>query len=336
MFDKAGVPADTRWRSLLLYFRDIKDYNHLTDAQKVSVQKLLTEVLGEKHFSDAELDAILKAYHAIMTRPQQTKIDELLREATEIIAGFQKIISSRYGALNSLEEETVSIVTDELSDPGMAIGKLRTAFSRVKFLLEEDIRNLEQMATLDGVTNIANRRAFDDFLASAVGKWLSENRPVSLAFFDIDHFKRFNDEHGHRIGDQVLSVVGRHLKRALRDFSGRNSILAARYGGEEFALVVSGPDAPELAAATERCRQAIQRFNFLIRDSEGNVVESGLHITVSAGVASAWKGWRGKYIENLIDNADKAMYFAKQSGRNRTVEFLPDSEDAFSLIRLDA
>ena len=329
IFDKAGVPAETRWRSLLLYLRDVKDYNHLSDAQKAAMQRLLTDVLKEKDFSEARLNSLLMNYYIILTRPYQKKIEELLREASEVITGFQDLMRTRYGDISTLEEETVSIVTEELPEPDKAIGQLRNAFCKVKTFLEDDIRNLEQMATLDGVTNIANRRAFDTFLANSIDVWLNKGRPLALALFDIDHFKKFNDDHGHRIGDQVLSVVGKHLKNALVDFDNSNTVMAARYGGEEFALVVSGPDAHKLSAASEKCRLAIKRFNFLIRDAEGNVVVSGLHITVSAGVAFAWKGWHGAYMENLIDSADKALYFAKQSGRDRAVQFVPDAENAF-------
>ncbi len=109
-------------------------------------------------------------------------------------------------------------------------------------------------------------------------------------------------------------------------------MLAARYGGEEFALAVSGPGASKLPGVTKKCCEMIRKFNFLIRDADGNVVESGLHITLSAGVTFASKRWKGAYFENLGDNADRAMYHAKKSGRNACYEFRPDSEDAFALI----
>lgn len=331
MFDRAGVPADSRWRSLLLYFREIKDYNHISDAQKVAIQELLTGALTQKDFSDQRFFEILKKYHTIVVKPYQGKVEELLREASEVITGFQEIVTSRYGDLNSLENESVSIIEDE-TDSTIAIAKLRTAFSKVKTLLEQDIRNLEQMATLDGLTGLANRRAFDLFMNEAVEKWLSEERPLMLALFDIDFFKKFNDEHGHRIGDQVISVVGKHLKNAAKSFTGDNHVMAARYGGEEFALVVSGQDASDLVDAAEKCRDTIKRFNFLIRDSEGNVVESGLHITVSSGAASIVKEWRGAYVANLIDNADKALYFAKQAGRNKVVKFVSNGDKNFVVV----
>lgn len=331
MFDRAGVPHETRWRSLLLYFREIKDYSHLTDVEKVKIQEMFARALAKRDFSSVHLDEVLKEYRDILAAPLQNKITVLMREASDVIFGFQQLLSVRCGDISTLEEESASIITADCDIAESAL-RLRNAFSKVKRLLEDDIRNLETMATLDSVAKIANRRSFDLFIDTAVKRWLDESRPLCLAMFDIDHFKRFNDEHGHRIGDQVLAVVGMHLKKSLENFDRQNDVLAARYGGEEFALVVSGPNAEDLMAVTEKCRERIKRFNFLIRDAEGNVVESGLHITVSAGVALAWKGWKGSHLANLVDNADKALYFAKQTGRNRAVAFNPESEQGFSPI----
>lgn len=331
MFDKAGVPPESRWRSLLLFFREIKDNNQLSDAQKISVQLLLTKTLEQRDYSEKHLHAVLKDYHAILVKPYKTQVDSLVREAAGVVSDFRKMLSTRYGDIASLEEETITIVTDA-EDNADSIAKLRMAFSKVKNLLEDDIRNLEDLTTLDGVTKITNRRGFDLFMSGAIERWLKESRPLALALFDIDHFKRFNDEHGHRIGDQVLTVVGTHLKKILSEFDDSTDTLAARYGGEEFAIAVSGPGASILPAITKKCCEMIKKFNFLIRDADGNVVESGLHITVSAGVTAANSRWEGAYLENLIDNADKAMYHAKKSGRDACYEFKSDCENPFELI----
>lgn len=328
MFDKAGVPPESKWRSLLLFFREIKEDNHLSDAQKIAMQSLMTNVLEERDYSYDRFNSVLKEFHSIMVKPFKTQVDSLVREATGVVAGFQKMLSARYGDIVDLEEESVTILTAN-EDSTDSITQLRTAFSKVKNLLEDDLRHLEDIVTIDGLTKITNRRGFDLFMKVAIDKWLAESRPLSLAMLDIDHFKRFNDEHGHRIGDQVLTVVGSHLKQALNDFDSRNNVMAARYGGEEFALVVSGPDADKLPAATQKCCSMIKKFNFLIRDADGNVIESGLHITVSAGVTAANTEWRGAFIENLIDNADRALYHAKRAGRDMTTEFRPQEENAY-------
>ncbi len=213
--------------------------------------------------------------------------------------------------------------------------KLREAFHGVKSLLENDIQSLEMLASKDGLTGLANRRIFDSFIDDAVNKWRTSGCLVALALFDIDFFKRFNDEHGHRIGDQVLTVVAKQISRCCQEFTDTgDQMLAARYGGEEFAVVATGPFAEKLPELAEKIRLAIKNFNFLIRDSCGNVVESGLNITLSAGIAAIWAGWNSAYQENLIDSADKALYFAKQAGRDRTVEFVPQAESRYVQVTL--
>ncbi len=213
MFDKAGVPPEPRWRSLLLFFREIKDNNQLSDAQKIAIQLLPANILEKKDYSEKRLHAVLKEYHTILVKPYKTQVDSLVREAASVMSDFQKILSTRFGDIASLEEETVTIVAaaEASSD---SIAKLRQAFSREINLLEDDIRNLEDLTTLDGMTKIINWRGFDQFMNAAIGKWIKEARPLALALFDIDHFKHFNDEYGHRIGDQVLTVVGTHLKKS--------------------------------------------------------------------------------------------------------------------------
>lgn len=331
MFDKAGVPQESRWLSLLLFFREIKDCNYISDMQKISLQKLFANILEQRCYSSERLDLVLKEYLDILVKPHKELIDSLIQEASGVVSGFQKMISTHYGNIANLEEESVSIIADldAGSDP---VTELRQAFSRVKNLLADDLRHLEDIATMDELTKITNRRGFDAFMKRAVDKWRLETIPLALAILDIDHFKRFNDEHGHRIGDQVLFVVGTHLKKILEEFGPGNDVLAARYGGEEFALAVCGPDAGKLPAVTRKCCDLVKKFNFLIRDPNGNVLESGLHITLSAGIAFASTTWRGAYMENLVDNADRALYFAKNTGRDRAVEFRMDKEAPFVLI----
>jgi diguanylate cyclase (GGDEF)-like protein len=331
LFDKAGVPQDMRWRSLLLYLREIKEYTHLSDIQKITVQELLTSIFAQKDYSEDGLHRIIAAYHNCMVDSYRKKTDELLREIADIVQEFQKLLSARCGDLDTLEDTAVSIVEDVFESPDK-LDKLHAAFAKVKKLLADDIHSLETLAASDALTGIANRRAFDAFMEKALRKWREEGRSLALAFFDIDFFKRFNDEHGHRIGDQVLVVVAKQLHKAARTVGPPDEILAARYGGEEFVIAVCGDQAARLPELVEQVRQSIKQFNFLIRDPNGNVVESGLHITVSAGIASADPEWRGAWLENIVDSADKALYYAKNNGRDRAAEFIHGEGDAFRLI----
>ena len=91
MFDKAGVPSEPRWRSLLLFFREIKDNSQLSDAQKIAIQLLFAKILEQKDYSEKRLTAVLAEYHAILVKPYQTQVDSLAREAVGLVSDFQKM-----------------------------------------------------------------------------------------------------------------------------------------------------------------------------------------------------------------------------------------------------
>jgi diguanylate cyclase (GGDEF)-like protein len=335
LFDKAGVPCDMRWRSLLLFLREIKDYSHISDIQKITVQELLSDIFASRDYSEENLHKMLAAYHDCMVAPYRKKTESMLQELAGMAREFRKLLSTRSEDLDTLEETAVNIVEDVFSTAGKPY-RLRESFARIKELLADDIRSLESLAAGDALTGIANRRAFDKFMEKAVQAWRDEGRPLRLAILDIDFFKNFNDEHGHRIGDQVLVVVAKQISKGAHCLLRPDDALVARYGGEEFVMVVSGDEASQLPEIIEQIRQSIKQFNFLIRDADGNVVESGLHITVSAGIAAAVPQWHGAWLENITDCADKALYYAKSNGRNLAVEYLHDGDPVFRIVELSA
>src|SRR5260370_6611836 len=141
--------------------------------------------------------------------------------------------------------------------------------------------------------------------------------PLSILMIDIDHFKKFNDSHGHQVGDQVLRLVGKVLQESVRDVD-----LAARYGGEELIAVLPGADLDRCAAVAERIRRRIAEAR-LTRRSTGREIGS---VTVSIGVAQFRLA---EAAEAMIERCDRALYQAKRAGRNRIVtENQIDSEIA--------
>jgi diguanylate cyclase (GGDEF)-like protein/PAS domain S-box-containing protein len=175
--------------------------------------------------------------------------------------------------------------------------------------LAEAYRRLEELARQDGLTNLANRRTFDDALAREHGRARRDNRNLSLVMIDVDGFKPFNDRYGHPAGDECL----RRISRALAGAACRPGDLAARYGGEEFALLL--PDTDEFAAAViaERIRHAVMRMAIGHEGSELRV------ITVSAGVATTGRHALDGGPAGLVQSADQALYRAKRAGRNTVV-----------------
>lgn len=170
-------------------------------------------------------------------------------------------------------------------------------------------RMLEHLAHVDGLTELANRRKFDEVLAAEWQRERRSHQPLSLALLDIDCFKQFNDLYGHPAGDRALRAVARATAAQVR----RTSDLAARYGGEEFALLLPGLSAEQAVHVMDGIRLAVAA---LAIPHEGSVAAA--HLTVSIGGATC-TDFENNTIESLFEAADAHLYQAKQAGRNRVV-----------------
>lgn len=170
-------------------------------------------------------------------------------------------------------------------------------------------RELDRLARVDGLTGIANRRAFDEALEKA---WAEERRrggALAVVLCDIDQFKKFNDSHGHQAGDETLRAVARALAGALR----RETDLAARYGGEELVLLLPDTDAAQALTVAENALEQVRALRIPHPVSE---VEP--YVTMSLGIAAA-RPAEGGDAHALLVQADEALYRAKTTGRNRCV-----------------
>lgn len=165
---------------------------------------------------------------------------------------------------------------------------------------------LEQLATLDGLTHVANRRKFDDYLEQEWRRAIRSQQPLSLIMFDIDFFKRYNDCYGHQIGDWCLIQVAQAVKAIVH----RSTDLVARYGGEEFAVVLPNTHVDSAERIAEQIQQAIADLAIPHACSEIASI-----VSISLGVASQIPIGPGTS-QQLIAMADRALYLAKQRGRN--------------------
>ncbi|MGX4774714.1 sensor domain-containing diguanylate cyclase [Bradyrhizobium guangdongense] len=169
---------------------------------------------------------------------------------------------------------------------------------------------LKELATKDGLTGLSNRRSFDQMLMSEWARAQRTRKPLGLLFVDVDHFKLFNDHHGHQTGDECLravaGVVSRHAVRPLD--------LASRYGGEEFALILPELNCDDACAIAEQIRCAVLALG-IVHGAHG----AGNHVTLSVGVASHVPGETDSAPDRLLSAADQALYAAKRLGRNRIV-----------------
>jgi len=166
--------------------------------------------------------------------------------------------------------------------------------------LEEANRKLEELSFLDGLTEIANRRQFEQILDLEWRRAVRSGAPLSLILADVDHFKAFNDTNGHQAGDRALRDVAMLLDSIVQ----RAGDQVARYGGEEFAAMLPETDADGAQKIAERMRQAVESLE-----------TAGGRVTVSFGVATTFAREKGSP-DALVAAADAALYDAKRAGRN--------------------
>ncbi|MBU4288072.1 MAG: diguanylate cyclase [Proteobacteria bacterium] len=195
-------------------------------------------------------------------------------------------------------------------DEGELVARVNTHL-RIKELhesLQEKNRQLLEMANRDGLTGLYNHRYFHESVSKDFQRAVRYNESLSCVMFDIDHFKKFNDTYGHQTGDVVLKTLGGLVKKLMRD-----SDLAARYGGEEFALLLYHTEAKDAYQIAERLRKTVEQYKFQAEDLV-------LSVNISVGVASYYHPEISD-AKTLIECADKALYRAKEEGRNRVIAF---------------
>ncbi len=189
-------------------------------------------------------------------------------------------------------------------DPKLMI-QMVTNLGSLALMNSYNLRQLREQANNDGLTGLTNKRAFLEQLGILMTTAEREARKASVFIFDIDHFKHYNDTNGHMAGDDLLKTLARVVRDKVRPVD-----MLARYGGEEFIVAMPDVDAAEALSLAERIREAVASYPF----QHGETQPHG-RISISGGVASF--PMDGSSGNDLIKNADQALYQAKEAGRNR-------------------
>lgn len=195
----------------------------------------------------------------------------------------------------------VDYITKPYSTP-VVLARVRTHLA-----LKKHTELLENLAFLDGLTSIANRRQFDQQLEKEWRRMMRQAASLAVLLVDIDHFKKFNDQYGHGAGDECLRLVA----QTIADVTKRPGDLTARYGGEEFAVIL--PDTDEAGALAVAKSMHLVVDKLMLPHAASPVAD---HVTVSIGVASDVPQRQGN-LQDLINAADQALYRAKTMGRNQ-------------------
>lgn len=244
-------------------------------------QASLTQIAGLAKQSGADAHAYGQAL--------ETQVADLRAGDTEqVVQSLVQLTSSMIARTKAAEQQ--------LRDAGKQMTQLRGSLTEARRIAESD-----------ALTGLANRRAFENKLRRAVIQARDSGKPLSLAFCDIDHFKKINDTHGHDVGDRILKFVAQRLAGA----SGNNCFVA-RHGGEEFVMLFEGSTAEQAGRIVDQVRADLEDRRLVAKQSGEPIGQ----VSFSAGVAALAPRDNGR---QMLRVADQALYKAKGEGRNRVV-----------------
>ena len=268
---------------------------------------LFDTYIGSAGADAAVVHKVSQQLHGVMDSAKQYLTAAIADNRLQMEA-IDDVADGRYNGVDPklLIENLVS----ELARATERAAKLETSFaekSRELDTIRDSLDKSEQRARTDTLTGLPNRRALEEFFRQAQIEAMEKDQPLSVLLIDVDHFKTFNDNFGHGVGDQVLRLVAKAVRDRLRD-----SDLPARYGGEELIAVLPCADIESCGNVAEAIRRAIAECQFT-RRSTGEILPQ---ITVSIGVGQFQFG---ESMTDLIDRCDRALYLAKKLGRNRVI-----------------
>jgi diguanylate cyclase len=240
-------------------------------------------VAGDNSEFHAAMNAITERFYGMS---QINDIRELKRQVADEASTLQNTLESK----QKRDAETMSALAERVDT------------------LQKNLIQANELLSLDPLTKITNRGAFDRAIARAIQHPHRTKVPLSLAMLDIDHFKKINDTCGHPIGDRVILCVAQWITAAVR-----HTDLVARYGGEEFVVILEDAD---LAAAEKRFKSVLKQIAERSFEYQAEGETRAVRFTMSCGVAQFSAG---ESAQELVQRADQALYDAKKSGRNRVV-----------------
>ena len=259
------------------------------------------------------------AARTVVEEGEGTAFAELLEKANAWYGWHQQDLTGLLESITTASKEVARLLGQgigEMPDPQQLLSTANQRLAEQQIMVQREAeafqkqaKDFEQAATTDGLTGIANRKRFDDVVEQAMADATSNGKPIAVLFSDADKFKFVNDTYGHHAGDLVLIELAKRLVEALGD---RGTV--CRYGGEEFAVVLPGMDLTAGTTVGEELRRAIAYRPFDLKEVPNCPDE--LARTVSVGVASWEPGQPQPPAEELVQRADKAVYLAKESGRN--------------------
>ena len=268
------------------------------------LEQVFDELVAQKYFIDKEREIakeVFVAFTKIIYEMSQSsgKFNETVNEQIDVIKAAENM-SGILSAKDVVPGQVKKIQTDSMQEE---LEESKRTISKLTQLLEQ----VESKAMIDPLTQVFNRGTYNMEIVQMIKEFKRYKNPAALIIIDIDHFKMFNDDYGHKVGDAVLVLVASVIKGAVR-----NTDMVFRYGGEEFVVLLDKLDFKNALTVAEKVRAQIESHHLT---NKGNV----LNVTVSIGL-SCFK--EGDIETSIFERADKALYQGKQNGRNRVEQLL--------------
>ncbi|WP_186440357.1 MULTISPECIES: GGDEF domain-containing protein [Planktothrix] len=293
--------------------RSQEKYREIVETQTELICRFLPDgtitfvnLAFSRYFNQSFQELIGKMIYSLIPpdehQPLKTYLQSLSPQASVGTYKHPIILSS--GEVRWQQSE-VKIILSLAAQVNMAIQQ-----SQLYHKLEEVNQELHRLATVDGLTQVANRRYFDTYLLAEWARLAREKLPISLILCDVDFFKKYNDKYGHLKGDECLKQVAEILEK----FAQRPADLVARYGGEEFALILPNTDQSWAFTVAKLIQEKLAQMKIIHPDSPHH------YVTLSQGISSCIP-CPNTNIDLLIKRADDALYEAKAKGRNLIIVY---------------
>ena len=299
-------------------------YEYVSGENK-ELRKIIDGMLEkEEKFTEKKNDWLYRQFFSEKDETQLTKLRQDLQKflhtiLSEIIGmsgqseRYEAVITKSVDKLSgNVSIQNIRKVVNDIIVETKKIGKVSKAIKEKLIKTTEELETLQQEfnrakteALIDFLTGVGNRKAFDERLAAIAGAADSEGDDLCLLLIDIDHFKNFNDKFGHIVGDEVLKFVSKKIKEMIKggDF-------LARFGGEEFAIILPRTSLSDANIVAENIRHFFTQAK--LKSTASSKKLGGITISIGAACYRS-----GEPLEEFVNRCDKALYHAKETGRNR-------------------